>query len=116
VGKVWPVRRLLVLLALLGASLLSPSFASAAAPLCPGSFGGCVGASPASPRSLEASFAGAGEHGDVGDAVRAITTDAPARRAGAALIAAIWAMTILGFGTVAVLLRRTPPPPEPATA
>src|SRR3954454_1943691 len=114
-GRVWDLRRLVVLLALLGVSLLTPSFAFAAAP-CPGSFGGCLGASPVSPRSLEASFAGAGEHGDVGDAVRAITTQAPARRASAALIAAIWAMTILGFGTVAVLLRRTPPPPGPATA
>ena len=111
------MRRLVVLLALLGASLLAPSFASAAAPLLPGLVRrlprrlprvAAVARRPRSPAPVSTAT-WAMPSGP-------ITTDAPARRAGAALIAAIWAMTILGFGTVAVLLRRTPPPPEPATA
>ena len=41
----------------------------------------------------------------------------PVRRAGPGLIALIWAMTLLGALTVAVLLRRNPPAAaEPAQA
>jgi hypothetical protein len=110
------VLRFLVFLALFVTSLLAPSAASASAPVCRGpegaSFVGCLGAAPVSSRSLEASFDTAGERADVGDTVRSLTIEAPARRAGTGLIAAIWAMTLLGFGTVAVLLRREVAAPD----
>jgi hypothetical protein len=105
------------LLLVLAAGLLLgvlPAASSAAPAPCHGpqasAFSGCLTAASATTQSLEATFAGASERvGGVGEKLSRLAGEVPGRRAGAGLIALIWAMTLLGAATVVVLLRRTPP-------